>query len=76
MKMYQFSLICKSILMTTHNKHLSRTNKKKKTSKKHCLSGLTLAMLNILFVCVEIYQPKRVMSNAVSLHNHTFTGQA
>ena len=31
------------------------------------------------FVCVEVLrpnQPNGVMSSAVSLHNHTFTGQA
>ena len=34
---------------------------------------------NILFVCIEILwpsQPNGVMSSAVSLPNHTFTGQA
>ena len=34
---------------------------------------------NILFVCVEVLrpsQPNGVMSSAVSLPNHTFTGQA
>ena len=33
----------------------------------------------LLFVCVEVLrpsQPNGVMSNAVSLPNHTFTGQA
>ena len=33
----------------------------------------------ILFVCVEVLrptQPNGVMSSAVSLPNHTFTGQA
>ena len=33
---------------------------------------------NRQFVCVEVLrpsQPNRVMSNAVSLHNHRFTGQ-
>ena len=32
-----------------------------------------------MFVCVEVLrpsQPNGVMSSAVSLHNHTFTGQA
>ena len=32
-----------------------------------------------LFVCVEVLrpsQPNRVMSSAISLPNHTFTGQA
>ena len=32
-----------------------------------------------VFVCVEVLQPSQpngVMSSAVSLHNHTFTGQA
>ena len=35
--------------------------------------------LESLFVCVEVLrpsQPNRVMSSAVSLPNHTFTGQA
>ena len=35
--------------------------------------------LHCLFVCVEVLrpsQPNRVMSSAVSLPNHTFTGQA
>ena len=34
---------------------------------------------NCLFVCVEVLQPSQptgVMSSAVSLPNHTFTGQA
>ena len=33
----------------------------------------------VCFVCVEVLrpsQPNRVMSSAVSLPNHTFTGQA
>ena len=36
-------------------------------------------MLSCLFVCVEVLrpsQPNGVMSRAVSLPNHTFTGQA
>ena len=36
-------------------------------------------LANCLFVCVEVLppsQPNRVMSSAVSLPNHTFTGQA
>ena len=36
-------------------------------------------MIIILFVCVEVLrpsQPNGVMSSAVSLPNHTFTGQA
>ena len=35
--------------------------------------------LEVLFVCVEVLrpsQPNGVMSSAVSLLNHTFTGQA
>ena len=35
--------------------------------------------LSCLFVCVEVLrpsQPNGVMSSAVSLPNHTFTGQA
>ena len=40
---------------------------------------LPLALTRQKFVCVEVLrpsQPNRVMSNAVSLPNHTFTGQA
>ena len=40
-------------------------------------SGLCTGFL--LFVCVEVLrpsQPSGVMSSAVSLPNHTFTGQA
>ena len=36
-------------------------------------------LLYVLFVCVEVLrpsQPSGVMSSAVSLPNHTFTGQA
>ena len=33
-------------------------------------------MLVCLFVCVEVLRPNGVMSSAVSLPNHTFTGQA
>ena len=35
--------------------------------------------MDAFFVCVEVLQPSqpnRVMSSAVSLPNHTFTGQA
>ena len=38
-----------------------------------------VAMLRFDFVCVEVLQPIQpngVMSSAVSLPNHTFTGQA
>ena len=37
------------------------------------------AWMSFLFVCVEVLQPSQpngVMSSAVSLPNHTFTGQA
>ena len=30
----------------------------------------------MLFICVEVLQSNGVMSSAVSLPNHTFTGQA
>ena len=36
-------------------------------------------IFNVRFVCVEVLrpsQPNRVMSSAVNLPNHTFTGQA
>ena len=41
----------------------------------HCV----VLYYNALFVCVEVLrpsQPNGVMSSAVSLSNHTFTGQA
>ena len=44
---------------------------KKKKKKK-------VARTRVLFVCVEVLrpsQPNRVVSSAVSLPNHTFTGQ-
>ena len=40
---------------------------------------LELVGVKYLFVCVEVLQPSQpngVMSSAVSLPNHTFTGQA
>ena len=42
-------------------------------------SGSKLFAKACLFVCVEVLQPSQpngVMSSAVSLPNHTFTGQA
>ena len=42
-------------------------------------SYMPLADVLIMFVCVDILrpsQPNGVMSSAVSLPNHTFTGQA
>ena len=39
----------------------------------------TVPFIRILIVCVEVLrpsQPNGVMSSAVSLPNHTFTGQA
>ena len=58
--------------------------KKKKKKKKEERKTITDACFNIhfylvCFVCVEVLrpsQPNRVMSSAVSLPNHTFTGQA
>ena len=41
--------------------------------------SMTTSQLVCLFVCVEVLrpsQPNGVMSSAVSLPNHTFTGQA
>ena len=40
---------------------------------------IIIIMIIRQFVCVEVLrpsQPNRVMSSAVSLPNHTFTGQA
>ena len=55
--------------------------KVKKLKKKNiiCLSSAEFAYCVVLFVCVEVLrpsQPNGVMSSAVSLPNHTFTGQA
>ena len=39
----------------------------------------SICLTTLLFVCVEVLrpsQPNGVMSSAVSLPNHTFTGQA
>ena len=43
------------------------------------LAGTKKSLLSCLFVCVEVLRPSQrngVMSSAVSLPNHTFTGQA
>ena len=57
--------------------------KKKKKKKKKTFHTRTtevlLYMIETVFVCVEVLrpsQPNGVMSSAVSLPNHTFTGQA
>ena len=50
----------------------------------YCMSWSVLVCLlfllvSLVFVCVEVLrpsQPNRDMSSAVSLPNHTFTGQA
>ena len=49
--------------------------------QRHGISGFSRTRIKTvcLFVCVEVLrpsQPNRVMSSAVSLPNHTFTGQA
>ena len=44
-----------------------------------CKMSINLFYSGFLFVCVEVLrpsQPNGVMSSAVSLPNHTFTGQA
>ena len=41
--------------------------------------GVATLQSTFLFVCVEVLRPSQpdgVMPSAVSLHNHTFTGQA
>ena len=46
---------------------------------KHVQQKLLALNSDALFVCVEVLrpsQPNGIMSNAVSLPNHTFTGQA
>ena len=45
----------------------------------HCLHYVQEFLSVCLFVCIEVLrpsQPNGVMSSAVSLPNHTFTGQA
>ena len=48
--------------------------------QKIILHSLAHALISVvLFVCVEVLRPSQpigVMSSAVSLSNHTFTGQA
>ena len=42
-------------------------------------AGVRIVAINYLFVCVEVLrpsQPNGVMSSAVNLPSHTFTGQA
>ena len=60
-----------------------RNNSRRKYSKQcRTLAPLVLFFImfwGCLFVCVEVLrssQPNGVMSSAVSLPNHTFTGQA
>ena len=52
----------------------------KAVQKRICTNKLNVNNMNeILFACVEVLrpsQPNGVMSSAVSLPNHTFTGQA
>ena len=46
---------------------------------QQCLNELNVIITKRLFVCVEVLrpsQPNGVMSSAISLPNHTFTGQA
>ena len=46
---------------------------------QHYITLTKFLMEMVLFVCVEVLrpsQPSGVMSSAVSLPNHTFTGQA
>ena len=43
------------------------------------IAGYKIVIHFVLFVCVEVLRPSQpdgVMSSAVSLPNHTFTGQA
>ena len=49
------------------------------SSYLHTLGPIVVAQKVVLFVCVEVLrpsQPNGVISSAVSLPNHTFTGQA
>ena len=56
------------------------TDKQNRPSS-NCFISIIVALIksSIKFVCVEVLwpsQPNGVMSSAVSLPNHTFTGQA
>ena len=65
---WHFSYFSSFHAIYLHRKNSGIIKKKKKKKKK-----------NSLFVCVEVLrpsQPNGVMSSAVSLPNHTFTGQA
>ena len=59
--------------MSTHNIHFH--DKIRKFLPNTCIP----IIISLNFVCVEVLrpsQPNGVMSSAVSLPNHTFTGQA
>ena len=59
--------------------HMGCLSLKKKTASVMLLIFRHFDKLCCLFVCVEVLrpsQPNGVMSSAVSLSNHTFTGQA
>ena len=74
-------LSCKSCL---HRKrpHLSQERQMLHKTESMGITGCQPSgnpVLESLFVCVEVLrpsQPNGVMSSAVSLPNHTFTGQA
>ena len=60
-------------------KNLSRISSECQTVWIQIRPDLLLHLIWVLFVCVEVLrpsQPNGVMSSAVSLPNHTFTGQA
>ena len=55
------------------------SGKNKKKYDQLLYAEFAQKVVKVLFVCVEVLrpcQPNGVMSSAVSLPNHTFTGQA
>ena len=64
-------------MISRHTK-IRKKSKKKGNYHPFMVCGLPIAYKEV-FVCVEVLQPSQpngVMSSAVSLPNHTFTGQA
>ena len=72
---YDLELIFKVIFIYLTNHYFEMSTDKTYLWTRHFL----LAYTEVFFVCVEVLwpsQPSGVMSSAVSLPNHTFTGQA
>ena len=73
-------LLCNYLNLYISSAALSFFNKINITEEPFgVFSAFLYDFVSILFVCVEVLrpsQPNGVMSSAVSLPNHTFTGQA